>query len=82
VLVLRQTPEGQFALARQVHATGADFTASALGPGHYVVLAAEDARNLEYADPAVLRKYQDYTQSVSVDEGGEQQLQLKLAPVL
>ena len=82
VVVLRNTADGQFALVRQVHASGADFTASGLAPGSYVVLAARDAQNLEYAEPGVLKKYQDYTQTVNIEEKAEQQLQLKLAPVL
>lgn len=82
VVVLRGTPDGQYALARQVHATGADFSVTGLAPGNYLVLAPEDAQSLEYADAAVLKKYQDYTQTVSIEEKAEQHLQLKLAPAL
>ncbi len=80
VLLLRHLAGGEMMLARQLQSdSSGKFTVKDLAPGDYIALASPDAANFEYADPAAVRKYQDYVQSVTVQEKTDQKLSLKVA---
>jgi hypothetical protein len=82
VLLLRRLATGEVVEGGSGTANDAgQFTVDHLAPGEYLAFAMTDTGSFEYGDPGTLKRYQDFGQSVTVQEKSVQQLKLNLANV-